>query len=182
MSEDDGGWETLARKRVLDTPIFSIRRDRKRRAGESPEYDFYVIESTDWVNVVPLTEDDEIVFIEIYRHGTREPSLEIPGGMIDPEDPSPAAAALREMEEETGYHSDELIEIGVVHPNPAIQANRCYSFLARNARLVGPPRLDETEDIRVVRYPRREVPALVREGRIAHALVVTCLHFLALRA
>lgn len=159
----------------MSTPVFSLRRDRKER--ESPPgraHDFYVIEAVDWVNVVPLTPDDEIVFIELHRHGTDEPSLEIPGGMIDPEDASPMEAAAREMEEETGYVSTNLVPLGVVHPNPALQANRCYSFLAKDARLQGPPRPDETEDIRVVRYPRREVPRLLEEGRITHALVVAC--------
>lgn len=171
-------WATLGRETVFESPVFSIRRDRKRRSDERSSHDFYIIESVDWVNVVPITENDEIVFIEIHRHGTDELSLEIPGGMIDPEDRSPMAAGLREMEEETGYHSDELVEIGVVHPNPALQSNRCYSYLARNARLAGPPRLDETEDIRVVLHRRCDVPALVREGKISHALVVTCLYWL----
>ena len=137
-----------------------------------------VLEAVDWVNVVPLTSDDEVVFIELHRHGTDRPSLEIPGGMIDPEDPSPIFAAAREMQEETGYASDALEPLGVVHPNPAIQANRCFSFLAKDARLVGPPSPDEGEDIRVVRYPLQDVPALIAEGKITHALVVTCFYWL----
>ncbi len=127
------------------------------------------------MNVIPLTEDDEVVFIEHYRHGTDKVGLEVPGGMIDPEDASPMVAAAREMREETGYAASELIELGVVHPNPAIQENRCFSFLARGAHLAGEPRPDDTEDIEVVRYPRREVPRLLREGRISHALVVVAL-------
>ncbi|MGH9320008.1 MAG: NUDIX hydrolase [Vicinamibacteria bacterium] len=75
------------------------------------------------------------------------------------------------MEEETGYSSDALELLGVVHPNPAIQNNRCHTFLADGVRLVGAPRPDETEDIEVVLCPRREVPRLLREGRITHALV-----------
>ena len=80
---------------VFETPVFSLRRDRKHRASsETESHDFYIMESVDWVNVIPLTEEGEVVFIEIHRHGTDEVSLEIPGGMIDPEDPSPMAAAV----------------------------------------------------------------------------------------
>lgn len=169
-------WATSDRDIVLETPVLSLRRDRKHRPSVPDSvHDFFVIESVDWVNVIPLTEDDEIVFIEHYRHGTDDISLEVPGGMIDPEDASPMIAAAREMREETGYGADELVEIGVVHPNPALQENRCFSFLAKGARLVGDPRPDDTEDIEVVRYPRREVPRLLREGRISHALVVAAL-------
>lgn len=172
-------WNTSERETLLTTPVFSVRRDRKEResSGRRPR-DFYVLEAVDWVNVVPLTSDDEVVFIELHRHGTDRLSLEIPGGMIDPEDPSPLRAAAREMQEETGYASDTLVPLGVVHPNPAIQANRCFSFLARDARLVGPPSPDEGEDIEVVRYPRSEVPRLIAEGKITHALVVACFFWL----
>ena len=174
-----GRWKTSERETLVTTPVFTVRRDRKERersGGRSR--DFYVLEAVDWVNVVPLTSDDEVVFIELHRHGTDRPSLEIPGGMIDPEDPSPIFAAAREMQEETGYASDALEPLGVVHPNPAIQANRCFSFLAKDARLVGPPSPDEGEDIRVVRYPLQDVPALIAEGKITHALVVTCFYWL----
>jgi 8-oxo-dGTP pyrophosphatase MutT (NUDIX family) len=169
-------WATSGRDIVFETPVLSLRRDRKHRpSAPHTAHDFFVIESVDWVNVIPLTDDDEVVFIEHYRHGTDGMSLEVPGGMIDPEDASPMVAAAREMREETGYAANELIEIGSVHPNPALQENRCFSFLATGARLVGEPRPDDTEDIDVVRYPRREVPRLLREGRITHALVVAAL-------
>jgi 8-oxo-dGTP pyrophosphatase MutT (NUDIX family) len=161
---------------MLETPVFSIRRDRKRRGREERKHDFYLIESVDWVNVIPLTDDDEVVFVDVYRHGIEGPSLEIPGGMIDPEDDSPAAAAAREMREETGFIADELVPLGVVHPNPALQHNRCFHFLGKGARSIGAPSLDETEDIDLVHVPRAEIPRLVEEGRIMHALVVSCFY------
>jgi 8-oxo-dGTP pyrophosphatase MutT (NUDIX family) len=171
-------WRTTGRKILATTPVFSLRQDSKERAsGSASRHDFYILDAVDWVNVVPVTPSGEIVFIELYRHGIDASSLEIPGGMIDPEDPEPAAAAAREMREETGYEADHLVPLGVVHPNPAIQGNRCHTFLAENARRVGDPRPDETEDIRVVLHPRQEVPRLLREGRITHALVVAGLYW-----
>jgi ADP-ribose pyrophosphatase len=95
--------------------------------------------------------------------------------MIDSEDPSPAVAAARELREETGYEAERLVPLGVVHPNPAIQGNRCYTFLAENARIVSEPQPDETEDIRIVLHRVEEVSRLLREGRITHALVVSAL-------
>lgn len=170
-------WRTTARDLLVETPVFSVRRHRKERSrtGVERSHDFYLLEAVDWVNIVPVTEKDEVVLIELYRHGIEAPSLEIPGGMIDPEDASPAEAAAREMEEETGYRAARIEPLGVVHPNPAIQANRCFTFLARGARLEGPPRPDETEDIRVVLYPRAQIPELLVSGRISHALVVAAL-------
>ena len=166
-------WRTTETKLLVKTPIFSVRQDRKeRRSDVTGSHDFYLLDFVDWVNVVPVTGAGEIVLIELYRHGTDELSLELPGGMIDPEDPSPAVAGARELREETGYEADRLVPLGVVHPNPAIQANRCHTFLAENARIVSAPEPDETEDIRVVLHRVEEIPRLLQEGRITHALVV----------
>jgi ADP-ribose diphosphatase len=165
-------WRTTRSETLITTPIFSVRRDGKQAPDDEGGHDFYVLECPDWVNVLPVTSDREAVLIELHRHGTGEPSLEIPGGMIDPEDPTPRDAAAREMLEETGYQSDELRSLGFVHPNPALQSNRCYTYLAENARVVGDPRPDETEEIRVVLTPLDDLPRLVQEGRITHALVI----------
>jgi len=134
--------------------------------------DFFVLEAPDWVNVIPLTPDRHVVLVEQYRHGIEGPTLEIPGGIIDPHDPSPIAAAVRELREETGYEADALLPLGVVHPNPAIQTNRCYTFLAHGARRVGDPEPDEGEDLSLMSVPLARVPDLIRQGKITHSLVV----------
>jgi 8-oxo-dGTP pyrophosphatase MutT (NUDIX family) len=164
-------FRTTGSETLLRTPIFSVRRDRKRAGEEKETHDFYVLDSPDWVTVVPVTAAREMVLIELPRHGTGATSLEIPGGIIDPGE-TPRDAAARELREETGYHSEELTPLGFVHPNPAIQSNRCYTFLAENARPMGEPEPDETEEIRVVLTPVEEIPRLLEEGRITHALVV----------
>ena len=79
----------------------------------------------DWINVIPLTDDGQVVMVRQYRFGIEGFTLEIPGGMCDPGEP-PLEAARREMREETGYAPSEMIELGWVHPNPPLQNNRCF--------------------------------------------------------
>ena len=165
-------WKRQGGEQLVETPVFNVRRDHKATEDPPRSMDFYVIEAVDWVNVIPITRDQEVVLIELHRHGTDETSLEIPGGMIDPEDSSPMAAGQRELREETGYASDTLLPLGVVHPNPAIQNNRCYTFLAPNALRVGRQDPDESESIKVVKVPLAQVPELIRNGRITHSLVI----------
>ncbi len=155
--------------------VFNLRCDRARSPRTSETHDFYVLESPSWVNIIPLTPAKEVVLIRQYRFGIRDMTLEIPGGLMEPSD-SPEEAARRELREETGYREETLIPLGSVHPNPAIQNNLCYTFLAANVFPVGQLVQDEREDIEVVLQPLSEIPRLIREGAISHALVIAAFY------
>jgi ADP-ribose pyrophosphatase len=173
-------WERLRSERMYRSRGFEVLRDIAISPRTGREHEFHVLECGDWVNVIPITSDDRVVLIRQFRHGIRDFSLEIPGGLIDPEDASPMHAGRREMREETGYDSDDLVSLGWSHPNPALQGNRCHTFLARDVRRIGEPTLDGTEETEVVLVSRDEIPELVRSGRITHALVVVAFHLLGL--
>jgi 8-oxo-dGTP pyrophosphatase MutT (NUDIX family) len=107
-----------------------------------------------------------------YRHGSGEVTLEIPGGLIDAGD-TPEKAAVRELLEETGFQAREVLEIGVVNPNPALFNNRCYTFLAKDVKKIREPMPDQTEDIEVVLVPLSDISEWIRTGKIDHAIVIT---------
>jgi 8-oxo-dGTP pyrophosphatase MutT (NUDIX family) len=168
-------WLHLGTETLATTKVFDLLAHRRVSQQTGSEAEFYVLDVVDWVNVVALTDDDRLVLVEQYRHGVERTTLEIPGGMVDRGDASPEAAARRELLEETGFASDHWRLIGTVDPNPAIQSNRCYTFLAERARKVAEPAPDGLEELRLVLEPARRVPDLLRTGRIEHALVVAAL-------
>ncbi len=155
---------------VADHGVFRIER------LEYPSFprDVFVFQCTDWCNVIAETSAGEIVLVWQYRFGTDALSLEIPGGVIDPGE-EPDIAAARELLEETGYAADPVELLSVVEPNPALQGNRCFTYVARNARLVGPTSFDDLEDLEVALVPRAALPALLDSGQITHSLVVSAL-------
>ncbi|HJQ35136.1 MAG TPA: NUDIX hydrolase [Pyrinomonadaceae bacterium] len=172
-------WRRERSEQVADCRVFKVRRDTSADPRGRGLHDFYVIEAPDWVNIIPLTEDGRVVLIEQFRHGTGEVSLEIPGGMVDAGE-GPAEAAARELLEETGYEAPEVVPLGRSRPNPALQGNWIYTFLARGVVLRGEPANDATEQTRVRLVPLEQIPELIVEGKIDHALVVLAFHRLAL--
>ena len=156
--------------------VFSVRTDTAFSPRTGLEHDFYIIESSDWVNVIPVTSDRQVVMIRQYRHGSREVTLEIPGGLVDPGD-TPRDAASRELLEETGYTSDDWTKIGEVNPNPALFGNRCYTYLAQNVKRTRPPSFDQTEDIEELLLPLQDIPGMIRKGEIDHAIVIAAFSF-----
>jgi ADP-ribose pyrophosphatase len=145
---------------------------RARSPRTGAVHDFYELRFPDWVNVLPLTSDGRVLLIRQFRIGARQVTLEIPGGLVEPGE-APLAAARRELREETGWDGADWEPLGSVLPNPAIQGNRCHTFLARGVEPVGAQALEPAEDIEVVPVPLAEIPAMVADGRIDHTLVIS---------
>ncbi|MFQ5870420.1 MAG: NUDIX hydrolase [Candidatus Zixiibacteriota bacterium] len=168
-------WKVISSRQNESYKIFNLRTDRSQSPRTNEVHDFHILESTDWVNVIPLTPKNQVVLISQYRHGIRGITLEIPGGIVEPDD-SPEEAARRELREETGYEESEMILLGSVHPNPAFLNNKCYTFLARDVSLVGKQQQDAKEDIEVLLMPLDEIPHLIHDGKITHSLVLAAFY------
>ena len=173
-------WTRKKSEIIADCRVFRVRRDTSERKSDGAEATFFVVENPDWVNVIALTEDEKVVLIEQFRHGSEEIVLEIPGGMIDRAE-APDAAARRELQEETGYTSDEFVFLGKSRPNPAIQNNWIYHFLALGCRKTADTNFDEHESVSVKLVGLSEIENLIRNERFNHALAVTAFYYLSLR-
>lgn len=169
-------WTFLYSKIIHACRIFTLKQEGYRSPRTGKDHDFYLLDSSHWVNVIPLTPDGKVILVKQYRMGTKDFSLEIPGGMLDAGD-HPAGAAARELLEETGYAGEEPILLGIVHPNPAMQTNRCYTYLIKNVVFKTPPQQDSTEDIEVQSAPLHDIPRLIHEGKITHALVIAAFYW-----
>lgn len=186
MSSESNPWSHLEWERVSEQADKSYRiLDMYTRQLRHPEHgavrDFVVMKAPDWVNVIALTPENDVVLIRQFRYGVESVTLEIPGGMVDPGE-NALEAGKRELREETGYVADTWLELGVVEPNPAIQDNRCWTYLALDARFEGEIQHDSNEVIAMSNEPLDKIGSLIAEGEIQHALVVAAFFHLLNRA
>lgn len=169
-------WKILGSKYLYRTNEVALRIDRCE-IDNGNIFEPYILECGTWVNVVALTKEREVILEKQYRHGAGQVMLEIPAGVMDAEDESPLQTAKRELLEETGYTSQNFIEVGKTYPNPATHNNLTYSFLALDVEKVDQQHLDETEEIDVSLMPFDEFVALAKNGGLPQALHIAALFF-----
>jgi 8-oxo-dGTP pyrophosphatase MutT (NUDIX family) len=160
---------------LQDCKVFSVSRTRAESPRTREIHPFYRIDSSDWVNIIPITAAGELVMVRQFRHGLDGFTVETPGGMVDPGE-TPASAAGRELLEETGYRAAEIVPLGGVNPNPALFGNILHVFLGRDAVKVAEVRNESTEETQVELVPQAELGALIRGGQVNHALVLAAFH------
>mgnify|MGYP001822662293 CR=1 FL=1 len=171
-------WRKLGNEEVFWHPLFGLERQILGSGDQRKEV--IVVNAPDWVNIIPILDDGRVVLIRQWRYGTAASCLEIPGGLIDPGENAEEAAA-RELLEETGYHARKIRPLGTTHPNPAFLSNRLTTYLATDLERVEPDREEfgvDDEQIIVEPTPLGDIPALIQDGAITHALVIAAFHLL----
>ncbi|MDR2491364.1 MAG: NUDIX hydrolase [Spirochaetaceae bacterium] len=200
-------WREMSRKQVYDAKIFSVfetlcmapdlleswqgcaepahesgRRPEKRlERGTIPpnESVFTVIESRDWVIVVPVLKKerfDEFVMVRQWRHGALEESVEFPGGVVEAGEEA-ETAARRELREETGFVAGKLTKLATMSPNPAIMGNHVHFFLAEQLQFEGGQQLDKDEYVALEMCNVITLTEKMGKPPFIHALMAAALGF-----
>jgi ADP-ribose pyrophosphatase len=189
--DDHLSWKEIDSRLVKRCGIFDLYESR-RRAPDGREGVFHLLEAPDWVNVVPVLRDEQgrscFLMVRQYRQGISRTTVEFPAGLIEIGE-TPAAAAERELFEETGYLPEALKPIGTIYPNPAFMTNRCYTFLAeglhRETRGEGSPAgaaegkggMDELELLDALLVPIDTVAADIGRGPFCNSMTALALYW-----
>jgi 8-oxo-dGTP pyrophosphatase MutT (NUDIX family) len=168
-------WEHLDTEEGQDLILFQSQFSRYRNPRNDQVVRAVILQAPDWVNVVALTPEEEVVTVKQFRFGTGEITTEIPAGLVEPGE-TPLKTAQRELREETGYISHDWQSLGYVEPNPAYLNNRCHLFLAREAAQVGEPEPEPGEDLRVETLTLQALQSEIAAGRLRHALALAGLN------
>ncbi|HEY4327440.1 MAG TPA: NUDIX hydrolase [Mucilaginibacter sp.] len=169
-------WKKLSSHYIHKGPWATLRTDKCEMPNGHIVEDYYVLEYSNWVNAVAVTEDNKILMVNQYRHAAEIVSLEIPGGVIDAGE-LPEQALHRELLEETGYLFNDFELLCTVYANPSTADNHTYCYLAKGGKKVQEQALDEQEEIIVETFTIAEVKQLLAANKIAQALHCTGLFY-----
>lgn len=170
-------WDLLNVREDREYNLFSVEINTCRSPRTGLPHQFQVLRSTDWVAVIAITKEKEVVLVNQFRHGIRDLSLELPGGLVKPGQ-TPLKSAAEELEEETGFTAPEMKLLGSMYPFPAIFTNSFYVYLAENAEPSGKIHPDETEEIETVLAPVGELRNFIRDGKINCGIMIAAIGFL----
>lgn len=169
-------WKRLSSEYICKEPWATLRRDTCELPDGRINDHYYVLEYPDWVNMIGITEQNELLVIKQYRHGAGIISLEIPAGTTEAGE-DPKHAAVREMLEETGYQFDQIEEIAKLYANPATSGNITYTYLMTGGKKVQEQALDEHEEIDVYRIPLEEAKSMLLDNKFSQALHASALFY-----
>lgn len=167
-------WEVLASRTVVERRWLTIRELHVRLANGHELEEFHLLESPEWASVVAVTPQAEVVLVRQYRLGAGQSPLELPAGVIDP-DETPLAAAQRELEEETGYVASEWHPLMAVYPEPARHRTRAHFFVALGVVPTGNRKLEPSEVLSVELVPSTELVPRFEAGDLVHGVHVAAI-------
>lgn len=160
----------LSRELVYKGAIIDIYRDKVQSPdGIVQDYDF--IGHKGAAAVMPITDDGKILMVRQYRNALDRFTLEIPAGGLNGKDEPGIICAARELEEETGYRSDDLEHLISVNTTIAFCNEKIDIYVARNLQ-TAKQHLDEGEFVEVEAYTIEELVHMVYSGEIMDAKTV----------
>ena len=168
-------WNLVQSEMALNHPWCKVRRDKIELPNGQIIDDYFVHIRPDVAIILPITSDREIVFVKQYRHGISDFFIELPAGGFNPEQESGEFAAVRELEEETGYIASKVKKIATFYDKPSKDTNQLHLYLAENVAKTGKQKLDITEEIEVILIPVDAVLSKIVKGEICVAGTVAAL-------
>lgn len=169
-------WKLLHSEYLVQNEWIAVRADRCEMPNGRLVDPYFIVESGSYVNIVPVTDQGEILFVRIYRHGLQRTLLETPGGLIDAGE-SALVTARRELLEETGCDCTDMQLIGSGAPDPARLSCQAYYFLATGVVPTAEPVWDEHEEMELLRLPIAQVKQMLFAGEIVDAVHQSALFF-----
>ena len=163
--------EVIFRGKVFNTKVNQIEYNSGNKAVRE------VAEHPGGAVVVPVTSDEKIVMVTQHRFPMNKVLLELPAGKLD-KDENPFVCAVRELEEETGYKSDNVKELGAIYTTPGYSSEKLWIYLAKDLKPGSHNREEGEFGMEVFELSLKEIEDKIYKGEIVDGKTI-CGMFLA---
>ena len=164
----------LKRELMYKGAILDIYKDTMQFAnGTTEEWDF-VSHRKGAAAVLPVLPDGRVILVRQYRNALERETLELPAGCRDSLDEDTKLTAARELEEETGYHSDQISFLLSLRTTVAFCDEFVDVYLAENL-VPGEQHLDDSDSIDVEIYSLDEVCEMIYAGKMQDSKTVAAI-------
>jgi ADP-ribose pyrophosphatase len=164
----------VGREVLIDTEWLQVAAKTVRgMPGSTADQEYYVVRPRDYVTVVAITPERQILLVRQYRPAVERVTLELPAGLVDPGE-EPEQTVRRELEEETGYVAERVEHLGTLIPDTGRYENRLWCYVAINVRLADGHPVPE-EGMEPLLVDLRELSSLLRSSTFDHALHLAAL-------
>lgn len=161
------GW-VGALKLVLNEQFMRVASVDVRFPGQREQKKWWFFLEPDVVLIVALTKDKHCILNRQWKPGARSYVLEFPVGYLEPSDASIAAAARRELLEETGYHAGRLQKLTTLFVSPTNQPTRLHIFFASDLLLTDKKDIHSVEErIENILVPFTRIAQMIRNGKLS---------------
>jgi ADP-ribose pyrophosphatase len=168
------GWKVKSSKKVYDHYYLTVYEDVLDLAGAKKVY--IRARRPDYCTIVPFSDDGKILTIKSYRHLVDSWQVEVPSGFIDGGETA-RQAAIRELEEETGYRAKKMVRIGSYTLDYSMFAQVGNVFAAYGIEKSGRQRLGRMEKISKIEFvPVNKMKEMLLKGRILNAASMVALY------
>ena len=166
MDGDSLKWRTLSSRIIVSDRWLTLRADTCETADRVRIDPYYVIEMRNEVVAVAITVDRNLVLVRQYRHGLGAVTLELPAGLMEPNE-DPIAACRRELLEETGFSGGEASVLRSASTSPVRYSNRAHIILIQGVTKTAFAKDDPTERVETQLWPLDHAERLMFEPEFA---------------
>ncbi len=163
--------ELIKREKKYEGTILTMYEDTVKVSDKICKWDY--LENSSVTAVLPILDDGRILLVKQYRLAVDDITIEIPAGKLDKNE-EPMICAKRELEEETGYKSDDLKFLFSINSSVTYWNSRVHIFIAKNLKQ-GIKKNDEEEETNSVIYSVNELIDMINKGIIYDSKTVAAI-------
>lgn len=134
-----------------------------------------IVDHQKGIGIIAYDGDENLWMVSQYRIAVDKVMLEIPAGLVDPNE-APIESAKRELQEEVGFFPEQIDFLFTMHSSPGFTNDKLLFFVAKNLK-ESKLELDEDENLEAKSYPIDELYNMVENGEITDAKTIIAIQY-----